>query len=123
MNKIFFALVLGFVFFFPSIQQGKLTDFQNLQELQQFLAEDDTDNHIYLRANSQGIVEFDKQCTTVAEQLRDRAMAKGKYLSYQILNYDKPESHAVNMAWIGKGIYFIDTQTDRVWLNSYRGNK
>lgn len=98
-------------------------DFQSLDELNQFLAQDDTDHHVYLIANSQGQIILNRQCVQVAIQLRDRALERGKYLSLQVLNYTEPTSHMINMAVIGKYIYFIDPQTDRVWLNSYRGDR
>ena len=54
-----------------------LRDFQNLDELKDFLAKDDTNNHVYLKANSNGVVSLNGYCEDLAFQLRDNAEQTG----------------------------------------------
>lgn len=115
-------------------KSSPLTDFQSLDELTQFLKENGSSKGYDFVANSRGLIVFNGQCANLAEQLQARAEAKGKRLDKAIIDSDQyyrwygeripiEDSHAVNMAWIGKEIYFIEPQTDRVWLVSYRGDK
>ena len=109
-----------------------LDDWEDTEELERFLVTDDTDRQIVLTANPDGVVEFNGRCEDIALQLRDRAMAQGKYLSVQILHREEyykwfgkwiPHNayHAVCMARIGSEFYIIDPSTDESWL-AYKDN-
>ena len=108
----------------------KLKDWDSLEQLKQFLKEDDTDRIIFLRANSDGIVALNGICEDLAFQLRDRAAATGRYLSVQALDpneYQKWYScvvernvyHAICMARIGNEFWYIEPSTDDTWLALY----
>jgi hypothetical protein len=97
----------------------ELTDFNSLEELQEFV---EGCAPAEFTANADGKIYLDRQCTVNAEAMVKQAITKGKYLSYQILDYDQAKSHAVVQAWIGDSIYFIEPLTKRIWFNSYRGN-
>jgi hypothetical protein len=107
-----------------------LRDWDSLEQLEDFLRDDDTDQRIILSADSQGNINFNGQCEDFALQLRDRAMAIGRYLSIQTLDSQeyakwygqrlKPnEYHAICMARIGNEFWYIEPQTDKHWLALY----
>ena len=101
-----------------------LQDWESIDELQQFLDDDDTSDTLILVAGNNGVITLDGVCEWYALQLRDRAMSQGKYLSIQILHpkeYRKwygeytQDYHAVCMARIGSELWLIEPQTDKVW--------
>jgi hypothetical protein len=103
-----------------------LKDWDNAEQLAEFLKNDDTDRIIILQADSSGGIEFNGQCEDLALQLRDNAMAIGKYLSVQVLNpyeYQKwygtwvgPDVyHAICMARIGNSFWYIEPSNDKYW--------
>jgi hypothetical protein len=105
----------------------QLEDWESSDELKAFLAGDDTDKHIILSADENGVIKFNGQCEDFAFQLRDRAMAQGKYLSVISLNpheylkwYGKSvgslEYHAICMARIGDELWYVEPSNDRYWL-------
>lgn len=105
----------------------ELDDWTSTEELERFLAADDTDRHIILAAGPDGVVQLNGRCEDIALQLRDRAMAQGKYLSVQILHSEEyykwygkrlPQNnyHAVCMARIDQNFYIIEPDTDKYWL-------
>jgi hypothetical protein len=105
----------------------RLKDWDSLEQLEEFLKNDDTDQHIILTADSGGKVNFNGQCEDYALQLRDRAMTIGRYLSVEILDpkeYEKwyglplksNDYHAICMARIGNEFWYIEPQTDKHWL-------
>ena len=107
-----------------------LKDWGSLEQLEEFLASDDTDERIILTADSQGKISFDDQCKDFALQLRDRAMARGMFLSIIALHpkeyekwYDKrlktERYHAISMARIGNELWYIEPTTDEHWLALY----
>jgi hypothetical protein len=104
-----------------------LKDWDSTEELAEFLKNDDTDQHIFLRADDDGGVALDGQCEDLALQLRDRAMAIGRYLSVEVLNPKEYEKwygvavgpnvyHAICMARIGNEFWYIEPSTDKYWL-------
>ena len=110
------------------IKFQKLTDFASLEELQAFLAQDNTSEWLILTASSSGTVQFDGACEDYAFQLRDRASQIGKRLETELLTkseYAKyygeygglgvNDMHMVNKAVIGNDVYLIEPQDDRVW--------
>jgi hypothetical protein len=107
-----------------------LKDWDSLEQLEEFLKNDDTDQKITLTADNTGNINFNGQCEDFALQLRDRAMAIGRYLSIQALHpkeYEKwygqtaqpNQYHAICMARIGNEFWYIEPQTDKHWLALY----
>jgi hypothetical protein len=104
-----------------------LKDWNSPEDLADFLKNDDTDQHIFLRADDSGGVALNGQCEDLALQLRDRAMAIGRYLSVQVLSPQEYLKwygvalrsnvyHAICMARIGNGFWYIEPSTDKYWL-------
>jgi hypothetical protein len=104
-----------------------LKDWDSPEQLAAFLKNDDTNQLLILRADNSGNIEFNGKCGELALQLRDRAMAIGRYLSVQVLNpaeYEKwygqavgPEIyHAICMARIGNELWYIEPSNDKQWL-------
>ncbi len=107
-----------------------LKDWDSLEQLEEFLINDDTDKRVILTVNGEGKLIFDEQCEDYALQLRDRAMAIGMYLSIEVLHpieYEKwygklakpNKYHAISMARIGNELWYIEPQTDKHWLAIY----
>lgn len=108
-----------------------LSDWADIKELKAFLEADGTDSHIYLVANSGGVVKFNNQCEDSAIQLMDNAMAIGKRLSFVPLHraeyykwyskrIDKGHYHAICVALVGDNeLWYIEPSNDKVWLAIY----
>ena len=97
----------------------ELTDWDSVEELEAFLEQDDTDKRIVLKASSDGVIKFNGQCEDYALQLRDRAMAQGKYLSIIVLEVKDNRYHALCMARIGNEFWYVEPKTDECWLGLY----
>ncbi len=93
-------------------------EFDSLDELTQFLEIDDTDSHIILRPirGSSGQISFENICDHYALQLQRQALEAGYLMSTEIIK----NNHMINCAVTGNEIYFIEPQTDEVWLWGYR---
>jgi hypothetical protein len=107
-----------------------LKDWDSPEQLAEFLKNDDTDQLLILQADNSGEISFNGQCEDLALQLRDRAMAVGRYLSVQIMDpkeYEKwygitvgPDVyHAICMARIGNEFWYIEPSNDKQWLALY----
>jgi hypothetical protein len=107
-----------------------LKDWDSPEQLFEFLKNDDTDQCIILTADSQGQISLNGQCEDYALQLRNRAMAIGRYLSIEVLNpveyekwYGQPvrgdRYHAICMARIGNEFWYIEPTNDKAWLALY----
>jgi hypothetical protein len=107
-----------------------LKDWDSPEQLAEFLKSDDTDQRLILQANDNGSIELNGQCEDLALQLRDRAMATGRYLSVQVLNPKEYEKwygvavgskvyHAICMARIGNEFWYIEPSNDKQWLALY----
>ena len=107
---------------------NKLSDFTSLEELQTFLAQDDTDTSLILVADSSGKINFNGSCEDYAFQLRDRAADIGKRLEAELLTRSEyvkyygdtgglsvNDMHMVNKAVIGNDVFLIEPQDDKVW--------
>jgi hypothetical protein len=123
-----FGLIIPLACPMPTGAQSGITDFQSVEELKDFLAQDKAP--LILRANESGVVSFNGVCNEYAIQLRDRALEKGKYLSVQVVSrleyykathriLDDGQYHTMNMAIIGRTYYLIEPKTDEIWL-AYR---
>jgi len=99
----------------------ELREFTSLEELKNWLAEDDTDEYVYLWAGEDGVLRTNDKydCDDYALQLQQRASESGFIISVTIIEkHGKP--HMINLACIGNDIYYIEPQTDQVWFHSHR---
>lgn len=103
----------------------KLRDFKDTDELEAFLAKDDTDNVILMSWDG----SITGQCEDYAIKLRDNAADKGfnievtKITPSQFSRYyphyrDLPsnEEHALNLTIIGNDWIYIEPTTDEWWV-------
>lgn len=105
-----------------------LKDWESEEELIAFLADDDSDHHLYIRLSADGSSSLENQCEDRAIRLIDNAQGIGKRLFFIPLHpaeYKKwygearPENHyhAICGALVGdNGFYYIEPSDDRVWL-------
>jgi hypothetical protein len=93
-------------------QKAHPKEFGSVDELKAWLAEDDTDSTIYL-FGAGSISSYD--CDDYATALVYNALADGYLVSLQIEG-----NHMLNSTVIGNSIYYIEPQTDEVWLWGYR---
>jgi hypothetical protein len=99
----------------------ELREFVSLQELVDWLEQDDTDSTLYFT----GMVDFfaspgsNYDCDDFAYRLQKSALAQGYLMSTEII-VEKGAQHMINSTSIGNNIYFIEPQTDEVWLETYR---
>jgi hypothetical protein len=99
----------------------RLREFSSLEELRVWLAEDDTDEYVYLWAGADGICQpSDKyDCDDYAIQLQYKAAESG-FLISAIIIQEQGETHMINMACIANDIYYIEPQTDKVWFYCHK---
>lgn len=88
----------------------ELRNFSSLDELKDFLAKDDTDEHEYIK------IEFD--CEDFSFMLQRHALAEGYLINCQKLPVGGIE-HMCNMAIVGNEIYYIEPRTDKVTYMGY----
>ena len=107
----------------------ELRDFASVTELRQWLAEDDTDQHIFLKANNDGVIKLTGCCEDYALQLQDEACQAGYKMSVQIIGDDeyykhygkhlsRGHYHAINLVRVGNEFWYIEPQTDECWLGA-----
>jgi len=87
-------------------------EFESLDELNAWLAKDDTDSTLYI-FGSGCLVNYD--CDDYATALVQNALLDGYSVSAQIVG-----NHMLNSTIIGNKIYFIEPQNDKVWFWGYR---
>lgn len=99
----------------------ELREFTSLEELEMWLAEDDTDEYIHLVAGEEGVCrQSDKyDCDDYALQLQHRAVKSGFLMSATIIE-KQGEPHMINLTCIGNDIYYIEPQADEVWFYCHR---
>jgi len=86
----------------------ELHNFESLDELNEFLAEDKTNEHPYTR----GV--FD--CDDFALMLQRNALEKGYLMNCQMLFRE----HMLNMTIAGDTVYYIEATTDEILFVNYR---
>jgi len=89
---------------FENTEVKQVRHFNSLDELEEWLAEDDTDQLLYSD-------EFN--CIDFALQLQERALADGYILSTEVLPI---AYHWANIAVVGDVFYIIEPQDDRIIL-------
>jgi len=101
-------------------------DWVSLEELEEFLDNDDTDEVLVFTANA----TFNSSCEERAFQLRKRAFDIGKRLETEDLTpaeYKKwygdtiasDRLHAICKAIIGNEVWYIEPADDRHWIGAY----
>ncbi len=98
-------------------KQIEQREFSSKEELEKWLAEDDTDEHVYLFCDAEGIARASDKydCDDYALQLQRSAAESGFLTSVTIIEKeDRP--HMVNLVTIGNDVYYIEPQTDEVWF-------
>jgi len=99
----------------------EMREFVSLEELVDWLEQDDTDSTLHFT----GTVDFSNNpgsnydCDDFAYRLQKNALAEGYLMSTEII-VKKGKQHMINSTGIGNNIYFIEPQTDEVWLETYR---
>ena len=127
---------LAIIFAVVAIVSGSVTadvglsDWESVEELKTFLEEDNTDSKVYLVPKKVGNawvfdLTMNYDCEDRAFHLRDVAESKGKRLSVELLYHteyfrwygrvSKYRYHAINKAFIGNEVRFVDPETDRIW--------
>ena len=99
----------------------ELREFTSLEELRAWLAEDDTDEYVYLWAGKDGVCQLSDKydCDDYALQLQRRAAKSGFLISTTIIE-EQGKPHMINLACISNGIYYIEPQTDKVWFHCHK---
>ncbi|KKM14460.1 hypothetical protein LCGC14_1705890 [marine sediment metagenome] len=96
-----------------------LREFTSLEELEAWLDNDTTNALHMVFSSTEGLTtdpEYD-DCDDYAYALQKEAEKDGYRLSVQV---DVVKQHALNSVFIGNNVYFIEPQTDEVWLEAYR---
>jgi hypothetical protein len=95
----------------------ELRPFDSLEELETWLAEDDTNEYVYLFAGKDGVCQPSDRydCDDYAFQLQRRAVNSGFLISVTIIE-KRGKPHMINLADIGNRIYYIEPQSDKVWF-------
>ena len=110
------------------------TDWQSVDELKAWLEYDNAP--LILKADASGVVKFNGRCEDVAFQARDRAYEVGKrldteiitrqetikyqqYLSGDVYKLGVNDGHYLNKAVVGNEVWFVQSDTDKIWLAYY----
>lgn len=98
----------------------ELREFVSLQELVDWLEQDETDATLYFTVKVDlSNLNSKYDCDDFAYHLQKSALAEGYLMSTEII-IKEGEQHMINSTSIGNNIYFIEPQTDEVWLGAYR---
>ena len=98
----------------------ELREFVSLQELVDWLEQDETDTTLYFTVKVDlSNLDSKYDCDDFAYHLQKSALADGYLMSTEII-VKEGEQHMINSTSIGNNIYFIEPQTDEVWLGAYR---
>ena len=102
-------------------QPARVREFTSLEELRAWLAEDDTDEYVYLWAGEDGVCRVSDKydCDDYALQLQYRTAESGFLTSATIIQ-EQGKPHMLNLACISNDIYYIEPQTDRVWFYCHK---
>ena len=100
-----------------------LKHFESLESLITWLSFDDTNTHITLTVHSDGNLDFNTACEQFALQLQERALEQGYIINLQGIGTFTDgvligRGHMVNSTIIGNDVYFIEPQTDEVWVGA-----
>ena len=97
------------------------SEFSSKEELEKWLAEDDTEGNVYFFVTADGIEgssdEYD--CDDYALDLQQRALKDGYLMSASVIEKGD-QLHMIDLATIGNDVYYIEPQTDEVWFFANR---
>jgi len=102
-------------------------DWRDVNELKAFLGSDNTSEVAILKANKDGIIQFEGQCKDRAIQLINNAQAVGKrlffvplhpaeYLKWYGETLEVGHYHAICGALVGDDFYYVEPSDDNCWL-------
>jgi len=96
----------------------EIREFEDLDELKQFLEADDTNEvlRLYPIRGTDGSMLLEDCCDYYALNLQERALNAGYLMSTEIVK----DNHMINSTVIGNVIYYIEPQSDKVWLWGHR---
>lgn len=97
----------------------KLREFDSLQEVEDWLADDDLNTRVVLKADAAGLINLKGACDYIALELQRRALEQGYLMSTEIVQRGDT-LHMLNSVVVGNNIYYVEPQTDEVWLAAYR---
>jgi len=98
----------------------ELREFVSLQELVDWLEQDETDTTLYFTTKVDlSNLDLKYDCDDFAYHLQRSALAEGYLMSTEII-LKEGEQHMINSTCIGNDIYFIEPQTDEVWFYCYK---
>lgn len=107
-----------------------LQDWDSVEQLTEFLDQDNTDSLIRLVCNANGVASFTGACEVRAFQLRDSAEQSGMRIETEILTAQEYQqfynqtiapnrAHMICKAFIGNEVWYIEPSTDRIWQYVY----
>jgi hypothetical protein len=126
--KFFIILAIIVLMSFPAqAQPERLQDFATVEALERWLERDNTDSHLFLVCNKDGLAQLTGTCEDKALNLIEQAEREGIRLHLQVLDnslyyrfYKKHlpihTYHAAVIAIVGNEIYLIEPSTDEIWL-------
>ena len=90
-------------------------EFSSKEELEEWLAEDDTNEYIYLFFDQKGVARQSDayDCDDYALQLQRRAAESGFLMSVTRIRW-RGTLHMVNLVTIGNDVHYVEPQTDEV---------
>jgi len=96
-------------------------EFSSKEELEKWLAEDDTEKNIYffVRADGTEVSSDEYDCDDYALDLQKRALKDGYLMSASVVEKGD-QLHMINLVTIGNDVYYIEPQTDEVWFYANR---
>jgi len=106
----------------PVVRPIVLREFASLQELKDWLEQDKTDATLFFTGSvdlSNPYSKYANDCDDFAYRLQKSALTQGYLMSTEIIVKGR-EQHMINSTIISNNIYFIEPQTDKVWLGAYR---
>ena len=96
------------------------SEFSSKEELEKWLAEDDTEGNVYffVRADGTEVSSAKYDCDDYAVDLQKRALKDGYLMSASVVEKED-QLHMINLVTIGNDVYYIEPQTDEVWFYSH----
>ncbi len=97
------------------------SEFSSKEELEKWLAEDDTEGNVYffVRADGTEVSSAKYDCDDYALDLQKRALKDGYLMSASVVEKGD-QLHMINLVTIGNDVYYIEPQTDEVWFYANR---
>ena len=121
--------ITGIIYSIGNMGSG-LEQFGSLEELEEWLVFDDTNEYLIMKADEEGVISFSGVCEDYAMQLQERALADGYKMSFYYVDriemwqrfrvrLERGKAHAMNLTIIGNYIYIIEPATDGITHIAY----